>query len=128
MEWKITMLQSKKNFLFVKLIFFHSQISSTFKQFLERGKEERIQQEMSKDDNWSKISKPEYHKMITSVAMAACKSHPSEMNEIFDFLFPYLKGNFVEQRLVAATVLAEFINHCKVNIFISYFLFDKYFF
>lgn len=37
------------------------------------------------------------------------------MEGIYNFLFPFLKGNFIGQRIVAATVLAEFINHCQVK-------------
>lgn len=54
------------------------------------------------------------------------KAHPNEMEGIYNFIFPFLKGNFVGQRIVAATVLAEFINHCQVKkkkIIVFFFVF-----
>jgi len=57
--------------------------------------------------------KPDYHIAVTSIAAAVAKSHKKQMKPIYDFLSTFVKGNFVGQKIVAATVLAEFINHCK---------------
>jgi hypothetical protein len=37
------------------------------------------------------------------------------MNSIYELLLPHLKGSFPAQRIVAATVVAEFVNHCKAR-------------
>lgn len=37
------------------------------------------------------------------------------MKPIYEFLFPYMRGNFIGQRLISATVFAEFINQSKVR-------------
>ncbi len=69
---------------------------------------------MSSNDNWKRITGPEYHRVLSDIAAAVAKTHPDEMKKIYDYLLPYMKGNFPPQRVVAATILAEFVNHCKV--------------
>jgi hypothetical protein len=49
------------------------------------------------------------------------------MAKIFEHLLPYLKGNFVGQRVVVSTVFAEFINHCKVIIMYEDYIGDQCF-
>jgi len=89
------------------------QILSTFKQFIEIGKEVALESVMEKDGNWTKLAKPDFHVAITSIAAAVAKSHRELMKPIYNYLSGFVKGNFVGQKVVAATILAEFINHCK---------------
>jgi len=90
------------------------QAATAFKNFVECSKDQYIQNSLVKDDNLGKLSKnEEYQKGVIAVTAAAAKSKPPEKKKIFDFLFPFLKGNFPGQRTVTATVFAEFVNHCK---------------
>jgi len=68
---------------------------------------------MDKNDNWKRVGTAEYHHTITEITSCVCKQHANELNQIFQFLLPYLKGNFTGQRIVTGAVFAEFINHSK---------------
>ena len=89
------------------------QASNAWKQFLICGKEASLQVVMNKSDNWNKLNKNDYHNAITDISTVICKEHPQHMRKIFQFLLPFLKGNFIGQRIVTSTVFAEFINHSK---------------
>lgn len=91
------------------------QIATTLRNFISCGKETMIETVMAKKNSWDVLGTAEYHRAITDISGAVCKSHPTEMDGVYNFLYPFLKGNFVGQRIVAATVLAEFINHCQNN-------------
>lgn len=46
-----------------------------------------------------------------------CISHENKlsiMKSIFEFLLPFIKSNWLPQRVIAASIFAEFINHSKV--------------
>ena len=44
---------------------------------------------------------------------AVCKAHSEQMRGIFEFMLPYLRGNYTPQRIVTASVFAAFVNNCK---------------
>jgi len=90
------------------------QISNTLRQFIKCGKEEALEAAMASNDNWKRICGPEYHRVITDITGAVAKSHTDQMKKVYEFLLPYMKGNFMPQRVVAASVLAEFVNHTKL--------------
>lgn len=50
----------------------------------------------------------------THIGSAMCIHHKEKMEALYDFLLPYIRGNYAEQRTVTAVVFAECINHCKV--------------
>eukprot|EP01116_Phalansterium_solitarium_P016259 TRINITY_DN3745_c0_g1_i3.p1 TRINITY_DN3745_c0_g1~~TRINITY_DN3745_c0_g1_i3.p1 ORF type:complete len:1692 (-),score=828.04 TRINITY_DN3745_c0_g1_i3:272-5347(-) len=89
------------------------QITATLRQFLDAAQDAMVQAAMTRDDNWNRLSKPNYDATIIQIASAVAKSHSKEMPAIFNQLLPYVKGNFVPQRIVAMTVIAEFVNHCR---------------
>ena len=89
------------------------QITNTFKQFVTCAKEGVMDSMINKFDHYTTLSKPDYYKAITDITTIVCKEHPNQMQKIFTFLNPYLKGNFIGQRIVTATIFAEFINHSK---------------
>lgn len=89
-------------------------VIQALRNFITCGKDETLQVVMDANDSWKRLATPEYYNVLTDLTRAICKAHPDEMNNIFQFLLPYLKGNYMGQRVVAATVFAEFINHSKV--------------
>jgi len=90
------------------------QISSTFKQFISLIKDEALQIIMSKNDNWKRlVINADYYKAIIDITSTIGRTHPEEMNEIYTFLLPYLKGNFLPQRIVSVTVFAQLVIYCK---------------
>lgn len=91
------------------------QVCATFKQFIQCGKETALEVVMAQDNNWQNLQTNAFQKTITQLSAAVAKSHRNEMKEIFEFLLTYMKGNFSGQRVIAATVIAEFVGQCKSN-------------
>jgi hypothetical protein len=42
-----------------------------------------------------------------------CKTNPGDLNAFYEFLLPYLQGNFMGQRVTTATAFAEMVSHCN---------------
>jgi len=91
------------------------QITDTFRQFMDCAKENKMKQIMEERDNWKRLQGTEYHLAITDIASAIGQEHGEEVTALFKFLFPFLKGNYIGHRIVAAVVLAEFVNHTQGN-------------
>ncbi|KAH3758032.1 hypothetical protein Pelo_10162 [Pelomyxa schiedti] len=60
-----------------------------------------------------KLESSKYPEAIRELVSAICTAHPDKMTGLFDFLLPYIRGNYPEQRTVTAVVLAECVNNCK---------------
>ena len=92
------------------------QILATFKNFLTCTKNEKIKKKLDKDDGWKKLSTNDnFHYAITTIVRTVCKSNPEFLEPMFEFILPYLQGNFIGQRIVTAAVFAEMISHVKNN-------------
>lgn len=50
---------------------------------------------------------------LTNLAATVAKTQTDEMRGIFGFLLPYVRGNYVGQKIAAAAILSEFVNHCN---------------
>lgn len=50
---------------------------------------------------------------LTNFAATVAKTQTDEMRGIFGFLLPYVRGNYVGQKIAAAAILSEFVNHCN---------------
>jgi hypothetical protein len=88
------------------------QTVTTFKAFLTIVKDELILNKLNSEALWDKLkSESTYLEVITSIVAIACKSRRELMVPMFQLILPYMKSSYPGQRLVAATVLAEFINH-----------------
>eukprot|EP00013_Stygamoeba_regulata_P006034 CAMPEP_0177640424 /NCGR_PEP_ID=MMETSP0447-20121125/6535_1 /TAXON_ID=0 /ORGANISM="Stygamoeba regulata, Strain BSH-02190019" /LENGTH=1747 /DNA_ID=CAMNT_0019142493 /DNA_START=242 /DNA_END=5485 /DNA_ORIENTATION=- len=65
---------------------------------------------------WSLLKKEEtYGRAVSCIAAAVAQAHNEELLQIYQFLLPYLKGNFAGQRLVTALSFAEFMNHVHAD-------------
>ena len=58
-------------------------------------------------------SETTYPKLIFALVACACERKPEEIHNLYNFLLPYLKGNFKGQRLVVVSVYAETMNHIE---------------
>eukprot|EP00026_Physarum_polycephalum_P000352 Phypoly_transcript_00352.p1 GENE.Phypoly_transcript_00352~~Phypoly_transcript_00352.p1 ORF type:complete len:1660 (+),score=332.46 Phypoly_transcript_00352:97-5076(+) len=88
------------------------QIVQAFKNFLECGKDEQVSKAMD-DITWQQLEKDDFPAAISTIAEAVCKAHSEQMRGIFEFMLPYLRGNYTPQRIVTASVFAAFVNNCK---------------
>jgi hypothetical protein len=92
------------------------QACHTLKTFIECTKDSYLEITMTRNDNYTKAkNNREYYKTISAIAETIGKSRPDEMSRMYEFLLPFMKGNFIGQKVVAATVIAEFVNHCKYD-------------
>mmetsp|Transcript_7944 Transcript_7944/g.33416 ORF Transcript_7944/g.33416 Transcript_7944/m.33416 type:complete len:974 (+) Transcript_7944:72-2993(+) len=90
------------------------QILTTFQNFVNCAKLEAIQEKLDKKERWAKLeSNEDFHYTITDIINSVCKTHAEEMNAIYEFILPYLQGNFTGQRIVTAAAFAEMIRHIK---------------
>eukprot|EP01117_Protostelium_nocturnum_P011732 TRINITY_DN4276_c0_g1_i1.p1 TRINITY_DN4276_c0_g1~~TRINITY_DN4276_c0_g1_i1.p1 ORF type:complete len:1650 (+),score=410.28 TRINITY_DN4276_c0_g1_i1:183-5132(+) len=92
------------------------QAVNALQKFFLCAKDEPVQQYMSKDNSWGKLSRSnEYHRGIRDVSFAVCKVHPEHMQSICELLIPYLKANYLGQKVVVSSVFAQFIEHSGGN-------------
>eukprot|EP01104_Vermistella_antarctica_P007673 TRINITY_DN1880_c0_g3_i1.p1 TRINITY_DN1880_c0_g3~~TRINITY_DN1880_c0_g3_i1.p1 ORF type:complete len:1673 (+),score=516.54 TRINITY_DN1880_c0_g3_i1:168-5186(+) len=91
------------------------QAVATMRTFLECAKDEEIEQALTEDGGWSTLEGKEYYHAITTIARTVAEAHPDDLQEIHDRLQPYLRGNFPGQRVVTATIYAEFVKHIEEN-------------
>eukprot|EP01119_Soliformovum_irregulare_P013154 TRINITY_DN3473_c0_g1_i1.p1 TRINITY_DN3473_c0_g1~~TRINITY_DN3473_c0_g1_i1.p1 ORF type:complete len:1648 (+),score=609.13 TRINITY_DN3473_c0_g1_i1:20-4963(+) len=89
------------------------QAVNCLKQFLVATKDTAMQTALDRDGNAHKLTTPKYTDAITDLTSATAKGHRAEMAKIFKAMSGFMRGNFPEQRVVAATVIAEFVNNCK---------------
>eukprot|EP00012_Vannella_robusta_P000552 CAMPEP_0206186026 /NCGR_PEP_ID=MMETSP0166-20121206/2167_1 /ASSEMBLY_ACC=CAM_ASM_000260 /TAXON_ID=95228 /ORGANISM="Vannella robusta, Strain DIVA3 518/3/11/1/6" /LENGTH=1620 /DNA_ID=CAMNT_0053601351 /DNA_START=1 /DNA_END=4863 /DNA_ORIENTATION=- len=90
------------------------QCLKTFEQFVSCTKHEQLQEIIDDKDNTKQLaSNTDYHYVLTKFVKAVCVNQPDEMPTIYQFILPYLQGNFTGQRIVTATVFAEMISHVK---------------
>ncbi len=73
---------------------------------------EKLEQ-LLKDQQASLLSDTDYPSGLSQVVACVCNSYPDEMPKLYNFLLPYLKGNFKGQRLVVVTVYSELMNWSK---------------
>ena len=89
------------------------QAIQAFKIFLQCNKEEYCIEKMN-ESGWDILKdKERYYEGITTISMCIAKDHPEYMESIYKYLLMYMQGNFPGQRVIAATIYAEFINHAK---------------
>lgn len=87
---------------------------TAFKSFLTCNKEEYCLETMKEKNGWELLKDPvRFYEGIVLASGCLAKDHPEEMEAIYKYLLTYLQGNFPGQRVVAASVFAEFVNHCK---------------
>lgn len=87
------------------------QIVSTFKQFIIcSGDEENVGNSL--DEAWEKAVTSDYNKAITQITSVLIRLHLDDMKGIYKKMKLYLNVSYVGQRVVAATSIAELINHC----------------
>jgi len=60
-----------------------------------------------------RAEQPEFHITVAEITAAVCKAHSDQMRGIFEYLLPYLRGNYIPQRIVTAAVFAELLNFCQ---------------
>ena len=54
---------------------------------------------------------PQYHYALTEIMRVECTERKEAMGSFYEFLLPYLQGNFIGQRVVTSTIFAEMISH-----------------
>lgn len=87
---------------------------TTFSNFVSCLKHESLQEILDNADDIKQIqSNLDYHYVVTKFVRVICKEQADEMPAIYQFILPYLQGNFTGQRIVTATVFAEMISHVK---------------
>jgi len=90
------------------------QCLATFQSFVNCLKHEQLQEILEDKEKVKQLnSNTEYHYVLTDFVRVVCEHQPDEMPTIYQFILPYLQGNFTGQRIVTATVFAEMISHVK---------------
>jgi len=90
------------------------QCLTTFQKFVSCLKHEELQAILDDKENIKQLSSnTEYHYVITKLVEVVCETQADEMPSIYQYILPYLQGNFTGQRIVTATVFAEMISHVK---------------
>jgi hypothetical protein len=57
----------------------------------------------------SALASTSYGDAVSRVFGAVCRARPSQMEPLFAVLAPYVKGNFIPQRVVAILVIGSFV-------------------
>ncbi|KAL6063739.1 HEAT repeat domain containing protein [Balamuthia mandrillaris] len=81
-----------------------------FKQFVECAKEETLSKVLDSSDIWAILKTPEYYRAITKIINVLGGEHKDKVYPIYEFIYPFLKGNYQGHRVVSAAVVAELIN------------------
>jgi len=90
------------------------QCLTTFKNFVSCVKHEELQAILDDAEQIKKLnSNTDFHYVLTDFVRVVCENQPDEMAPIYQFILPYLQGNFTGQRIVTAAVFAEMISHVK---------------
>jgi hypothetical protein len=85
---------------------------NAFRNFVNRTHDQKLSDKMDQFSLWTHLKGDDYLSALTTIAGVVLQTHPNERQTIFAFLYPYLKGHNTAHCLVAASVLAEFVNHC----------------
>eukprot|EP01105_Mastigella_eilhardi_P020591 TRINITY_DN4914_c0_g1_i1.p1 TRINITY_DN4914_c0_g1~~TRINITY_DN4914_c0_g1_i1.p1 ORF type:complete len:1654 (-),score=536.16 TRINITY_DN4914_c0_g1_i1:72-5033(-) len=92
------------------------QIVDALKAFLTLEMNAPLCESLAENNNWSKLENAStYFDAIVELAKATCEAHADKMDSIYEFMAPYLRGTYMEQRSVTAAVFSEFIRHCEKN-------------
>eukprot|EP01113_Clastostelium_recurvatum_P024391 TRINITY_DN2913_c0_g1_i2.p1 TRINITY_DN2913_c0_g1~~TRINITY_DN2913_c0_g1_i2.p1 ORF type:complete len:827 (-),score=264.21 TRINITY_DN2913_c0_g1_i2:42-2447(-) len=89
------------------------QAVAAFRAFVDRSKDEGLKEIMDNNNNWARLEQADYPLVLHEITAAVSRSHPDQMRALVEFLFVYLRGNYIPQRTVAASVYAELLSHCK---------------
>eukprot|EP01103_Thecamoeba_quadrilineata_P020288 TRINITY_DN862_c0_g1_i1.p1 TRINITY_DN862_c0_g1~~TRINITY_DN862_c0_g1_i1.p1 ORF type:complete len:1309 (+),score=309.38 TRINITY_DN862_c0_g1_i1:1049-4975(+) len=68
---------------------------------------------LNNGDRWKQLETQEYPHLVIEITSLMCKLFPDKIGETFDFLYPFLKGNFPGQRVSTAAAFSEFINNLQ---------------
>eukprot|EP01101_Sappina_pedata_P011357 TRINITY_DN7637_c0_g1_i1.p1 TRINITY_DN7637_c0_g1~~TRINITY_DN7637_c0_g1_i1.p1 ORF type:complete len:1380 (-),score=647.08 TRINITY_DN7637_c0_g1_i1:49-4188(-) len=90
-----------------------TQAVAAFRNFVERVDSEEISAAMGSNDNWRRLETAEYTYVLVDIAQQLCQHKKENIEEIFNILLPYLKGNYKGQRVVVSNIFSEFINQIK---------------
>jgi len=84
----------------------------SLKVFLEAMSEDVILAEMKEKKIWETLKKAKYDDGVTKLTAVFCQEHQKAKRALLKFLSNfYSQQSFTGQRIVATTMLAEFVNH-----------------
>ncbi|KAF2070139.1 hypothetical protein CYY_008538 [Polysphondylium violaceum] len=90
-----------------------SQMLAAFRQFFTCVKEEEMLAQIEEKGSFSKLETPEYNTAVIELTSFVCQAHPEIIKNLFEFLIPYQRSNYVPHRIVTISVTTELINHSK---------------
>ncbi|PRP83406.1 hypothetical protein PROFUN_09434 [Planoprotostelium fungivorum] len=101
------------------------QAVSTLSQFAERVEDEGVLAAANKDGIFGTMKAPNFHLGVAQYVSAVCRFHPEVKEELCQVLLPYLKGNYVGQKILVASVFAQLVEFSGGNLRLLDFLINR---
>eukprot|EP01133_Synstelium_polycarpum_P020470 gene20470-24563_t len=89
------------------------QTVASFRQFFKSVKEDEMLEAIEAKGSMNGLEAPDYHLSIQAITAEFAQAHPDLIKGVFEYLIPYQRANYVPQRIITLSVIAELVNHCK---------------
>jgi len=93
------------------------QTNIAWKNFFKALQEEEVIEKLEEIGTWSKVTQPgaPFIEAVAALTSIVSRRHIAEMDNIFQYLLPFLKANFPQQRSATGFAFAELVSHTKEN-------------
>lgn len=89
---------------------------AAWKNFVQRVKSPTLKAEMENGARWIQLqATDDYLPIVSLIARCIARDFQPQLPSLYDYIAPYVKGNFIGQRIVTVAVLSEFVSFAKDN-------------